>query len=37
MSVTITPRVIETLIKVISKQLDANTVQNPQVEFKDQV
>jgi hypothetical protein len=30
----VTPHVIETLIKVISKGLGANTILNPKVEFK---
>jgi hypothetical protein len=34
---TVTPRVTETLIKVISKQLGANAILNPKVEFKNEV
>jgi hypothetical protein len=30
----VTPRVMKTLIKVISKGLGANTILNPKVEFK---
>jgi hypothetical protein len=37
MELGIIPRVMETLIQVISKQLGANMVQNPKVEFKNQV
>jgi hypothetical protein len=36
-STAITSRVSETLIKVISNLLGANTILNPKVEFKNQV